>query len=301
MSEPTGVDVHGAKGAVNWQQVRAADHRFAIVKTSEGATFKDARFQQHRVDARAAGLLVGCYHFARPSRNSADAEAANFLAAYRSGSERPVLDFEDNYAPSGARYGPWVRDWMTRVEAATGKIPLLYSYTSYWRAHGSTDQWFARFPLWLADYDGGYTVPTPWSALSIHQFTSSGSVPGISGRVDVNRFHGSDSELLSFFGGVAPAPQPVPGPVYGPIYSEDHMRPIDVKISTDGSGHGYFDLPGVDPHGVVSVVFNTANPPDSGYKPTPDWARLNVNGSARIVIEEALPSGVIDATVWVVT
>lgn len=91
---------------------------------------------------------------------------------------------------------------------------------------------------------------------------------------------------------------PVSDPVYGPVYPEDDMQPIDIQIATDGQGHGYVDL-AVDPKKVINVVFNTADPASQGYKPSPDWARLNVNGKARIVVEEAIPNGRVDATVWV--
>lgn len=194
-----GIDVNGAKGPVGWPQVAASGKRFAIVKATEGATFKDARFQQHRRAAAAAGLHVGAYHFARPHGNTPKAEAANFLAAYGAGTELPVLDFEDDQVAGGARLGDWVAAWLAEVERRTGRTPLLYTFTSYWRAHGSTDSKFSRYPLWLADYDGPYTVPAPWSRLTLHQFTSSGSVPGVGGRVDINRFDGTPEQLAALF------------------------------------------------------------------------------------------------------
>lgn len=110
---------------------------------------------------------------------------------------------------------------------------------------------------------------------------------------------GTPQDAARLIASMHPPTAPLTPPVYGPIIPETAMQPIDVQIATDADGHGYIDLP-VESHKVVSVVFNTANPAGQGYKPTPDWARLNVDGKARIVIEEALPNGRLDATVWVV-
>lgn len=81
-------------------------------------------------------------------------------------------------------------------------------------------------------------------------------------------------------------------------YPEALVKRIDVQIDTDSEGRGYRDIT-ASPREVVSVISNTANPPDSGYKPIPDCARLDVGGRTRIVVEEAVPNGRIDVTVWV--
>lgn len=213
-----GVDVHGSKGPVDWRRVRGHGIDFAIVKATEGRTFRDKLFQSHRKAARDAGLLVGAYHFARPSLNSPAQEAANFLGAlFEDGrrtqvSELVVLDFEDEKVGRGVKLGAWAREFLDRVEQRVGRVPMLYTFTSYWTAHGASTSTFARYPLWLADYDGGYTVPRPWTRLTLHQFTSSGTVPGIPGRVDMNRFDGDQAALADLFGATPPsAPPTTPG------------------------------------------------------------------------------------------
>lgn len=82
------------------------------------------------------------------------------------------------------------------------------------------------------------------------------------------------------------------------VYLEAYVKRIDLQIDTDADGRGYRDIT-ASPKEVVSVISNTANPPDQGYKPIPDVARLDVGGRTRVVVEEAVPNGRIDVSVWV--
>lgn len=182
-----GVDVHGAKGAIDWRRVREAGFEFALLKTSEGRTFDDERFAFNRAAAKAAGLVVGGYHFARPDNNTAAEEAAHLLRIYRPkpGELRPALDWEQN-PPTAA----WALEFLGKVEAAIGAPPILYSFPDFLRRTGSHHA-LSRFPLWYARFganDGNVHPAQPPSPLkvAIHQFTSRGRVPGISGNVDLN-------------------------------------------------------------------------------------------------------------------
>ena len=182
-----GVDVHGAKGAINWQQVRGAGFEFAFLKATEGRTFDDERFAFNRRAAKAAGLAVGAYHFARPDNNTAAAEAAHFLRVCRvqPGELLPVLDWE--HPPASA---DWALQFLRTVETAIGARPLFYTFPDFLRQTGSHDA-LARYPLWLASYgsnDGEVHAIQPPAQFKfvVHQFTSRGRVPGVAGDVDLN-------------------------------------------------------------------------------------------------------------------
>ncbi|MBA3476415.1 MAG: glycoside hydrolase family 25 protein [Actinobacteria bacterium] len=182
-----GVDVHGAKGAINWSRVREAGFEFAFLKATEGRTFDDERFAFNRAAATAAGLVVGGYHFARPDNNSAASEAAHFLRVcqVKPGELLPVLDWEHS-PPTAA----WALEFLRTVEAAIGTPPIVYSFPDFLRQTGSHDA-LSRYSLWYASYgpnDGNEHPASPPSPLkaAIHQFTSRGRVPGISGDVDLN-------------------------------------------------------------------------------------------------------------------
>ena len=80
------------------------------MKASEDDDFVDYRYQTNRAQAKAKGLFVGAYHFARPELTPADlagdptidaiAEADHFIdtATPQSGELIPVLDLENRRA-----------------------------------------------------------------------------------------------------------------------------------------------------------------------------------------------------------
>lgn len=282
-----GIDVHGAKGPIDWREVKSAGVEFAFVKASEGSSFSDSRTALNVEGCNANGIKVGCYHFARPDlRNPPTREAEHFLRRIEplSYTLPPVLDIERG---TGS-LGEWAVDFLEIVERESGHVPILYTYLSF--AGHLIDQRLARYPLWLAAYrTTPPRTPAPWAAWTIWQYTSSGSVPGVPGRCDMNR-----ADTLPALAGASLPPLPASITTDVP---EDDMRRIDLAIDTDDQGRGYRDI-AVPPLSVISVVCNTANPPSSGYKPIPDVARLDVAGQTRVVVEEAVPNGRIDVSVW---
>ena len=162
-----------------------------------------------------AGLtLRGFYHFARPDRNSAAAEAAHFIRTVGplGPGEVPVLDLE--VAPSQT-VGDWAAEWLGLVAKATGRTPILYSYQSY--LYSVPTSKLTGYPLWVASWganDGAVPASPPrtdrWSRWTWWQYTSNAVVPGVTGRVDDSLFFGSAAELATLAGGpVSPPPDPV--------------------------------------------------------------------------------------------
>ena len=83
----TGIDVaswqHPGDDPIQWNRVRGAGHRFAIIKATEGVTYTNPWFAGDRRGAQQAGLVVGAYHFARPALplSTADDQARFFAKA----------------------------------------------------------------------------------------------------------------------------------------------------------------------------------------------------------------------------
>ena len=87
-----------------------------------------------------------------------------------------------------SQFGETLRAWLDRVSAAFGVSPMIYTSTWAWGQMTLRPAWASRYPLWVADYSAPVSIPTPWSAWTYHQYTSSGAVPGIIGSVDLNRY-----------------------------------------------------------------------------------------------------------------
>jgi GH25 family lysozyme M1 (1,4-beta-N-acetylmuramidase) len=104
-----------------------------------------------------------------------------------------VLDVETPFTGLDAnRLRTWIRVWVKRVAKRLGRKPMIYTNASSWSATGNTTEFAkAKYPLWVAEWGVSRpSVPADnWASRgwSVWQYTSSGTVAGISGRVDMNR------------------------------------------------------------------------------------------------------------------
>lgn len=150
----------------------------------------DPCFEKHYAGFKAAGVPVGVYYYsAADSVAQAKAEAAKCLEIIKGKKlEFPVyFDMENNERnknlTASQRY-EIASAFLSTVEAA-GYFVGFYSYTSFINQMGKTyfDKLAAKYSIWLADYRTNYNRTLD---RDMHQYTSSGSVKGISGRVDLN-------------------------------------------------------------------------------------------------------------------
>src|SRR5207253_5950981 len=160
-----------------------AGPQYVFLKATEGLTFVDKRFASHRSEARAAGLRVGFYHFARPDLHphGATAEAAHFahvVGTIAPDELRPVLDHEKAASISPAEMTAWAGTFLAEVERLTGVRPILYSYPDFIATHMGRAHSLGGYPLWLASYgpnDGrehAFAIPSPaWKSAVVHQYS----------------------------------------------------------------------------------------------------------------------------------
>lgn len=179
----------------------ASGKAFAFLKASEGTSFVDTTYATNRAQAKAAGLVIGAYHFARPDATPGDAvaEADWFVAtaAFARGDLRPVLDLETTGGLAPAALQAWVQAFMGEVYARTNVRAMLYFSPSFWSTNMGNTTSFALSgydALWIAHWTtaASPTVPASnWGGFgwTFWQYTSSGTVPGISGSVDLDRYH----------------------------------------------------------------------------------------------------------------
>jgi GH25 family lysozyme M1 (1,4-beta-N-acetylmuramidase) len=197
-----GIDASHYQATIDWRSVAAAGKRFAFIKATEGTTLVDRRFEANHAAAGRAGMLRGAYHFARPEPGSRHAvrEARHFTGVAGEtggpGSLPPVLDLEDAGGLGVAALRAWVRSFLQEVERLTGHPPVIYTSPSFWESEMGGSPEFAPHPLWVAHYtEGSPTVPGGWEEYAFWQHSETGSVRGIRGDVDLNRFNGTLDEL----------------------------------------------------------------------------------------------------------
>lgn len=188
-----GIDVSSWQAVRDWGAVRAAGYDFAIVKCTGGRFYLNPSYAAQITGARAAGLLVGHYHYGYEGEAFGDpeAEARRFFAAadIRPG-EPLVLDIEEPKAWDGVL--AFVVRFLVELERLCGFPPVLYSYQSYLIERGLTDARLARYALWFASYPqtaapGPFpATPQPWREITIWQWSAFATVPGIGPNVDDN-------------------------------------------------------------------------------------------------------------------
>lgn len=197
----TGPDVSSNNAhPIDWQAVKRAGHTFAFVKATEGATYTNPYFAPDSAGARAAGLVVGAYHWVSPSDPVAQARrAATVIKAVRQPGDLPVaLDFEQQ----GVTHA--VLCSVRRELHALGLPTLTYTYPNFWTLHGDprcAD--CGADPLWFAAYQEREPVaPAPWRSLTFWQHDDKASVPGISGgaSTDMSIFMGTPAQFAALRG-----------------------------------------------------------------------------------------------------
>lgn len=224
-----GIDVSHHRGVIDWQEVKDSGIvSFAFLKATDGGSFIDPRFDYNFTQSRRAGLIRGAYHFFRPLTDPV-LQAKHYLSVVgdtlHSSDLAPVLDIE--------AYPPSVRDefntlslqnrlqrmssWLQTIEAATGRIPIIYTNQSTWQATLGNSDNFTRHPLWIANYgvDQPNIPANNWGdkGWTFWQYTAGGIVPGINDGdppVDMNLYQSSLVDLrnwLNFTGDRALPPE----------------------------------------------------------------------------------------------
>ena len=199
-----GIDVSHWQGAIDWAQVAAAGKRFAIAKATDGQGYVDPTYATNKAAAELNGIAFGAYHFARPDRTANDAvlEADHFVdnADLGPGNLIPVLDIEKNEDNmSQAKITAWILAWLDRVTARLGVRPMVYTSPNGWlvRTGDTTAVAAAGYTvLWVAHWGvSSPTVPAQdWNGngWTFWQYSSTGSVAGIQGNVDLDWYETDD-------------------------------------------------------------------------------------------------------------
>lgn len=191
----SGIDVSHYQGTVSWPHVLESGVRFAVVKATQGTTYVDPLFHANWDGVKAAGLVRGAYHFYTPGDDPAQ-QAHHFLSTVKleDGDLVPTLDIETSNGLSAAEIVQGVETWLTTVQQATGCLPIVYTAPGFWKTLGTAA--FGRYPLWVAEYGvSAPLLPSGWTHWTFWQHSQSGTVPGVSGAVDLDTFAGTLEQL----------------------------------------------------------------------------------------------------------
>ena len=188
-----GIDVSHHQGKINWAQVKASGVEFAIIRAgyrgqTSGGIYEDAYFKTNMNGAISNGIKVGVYFYSTAINEEEALEEAAWVVkkiAPYSITYPVVYDFEDFNSKrcinvGGAEATKNANTFLNYVKSK-GYEPMMYANKSDITKRMSRSSFNCKF--WLAHY----TTQTDYTGnVNMWQYTSKGTVPGITGWVDMN-------------------------------------------------------------------------------------------------------------------
>ena len=191
-----GVDVSEWQGKINWAKVKTAGVDFAILRCGYASTYPDKQWHNNVQGCLSSGMPFGVYLYSRATSPEEASKEADFVISqlkseYLTGADLafPVyFDMEDSKMV-GKNYAAIAQAFFDKLTAA-GYPVGTYANLSWWNKR-LTSPVFDKYSKWVAAYNASIGLTyAPMSNFSegngIWQFSDYGSVPGISGRVDLN-------------------------------------------------------------------------------------------------------------------
>lgn len=191
-----GIDVSKYQPSINWNSVKASGVDYVIIRcgyrgSSTGVLVEDPYFKSHIKGAKAAGLKVGVYFFTTALTESEAVEEASMCAYLCNGYslDFPIfMDCENSPRPGYNGMGAGQRTAIIKAFCNTiksaGYSAGVYANKTWLSSYMNAGE-LSGYKIWLAQYN--QSGPTYSGRYDMWQYTSKGSVNGISGYVDMNK------------------------------------------------------------------------------------------------------------------
>lgn len=203
MAKIIGIDVSEHNGALDWAAIKKAGIGFAIIRTGYGVSHTDNYFKRNMEGALAQGIPVGIYHFSY-ALNAAGAKAEaeyvlKLIQPYKDKITLPVFyDFEYDTVSYAKKQGVTLGKEAFNAHTvafcetikAAGYTPGTYYNLDYLRRYVDINR-VGKYVQWYAQYASTASA----AGWAIWQYSSSYTIPGCSGRFDVNVL--GDASLLA--------------------------------------------------------------------------------------------------------
>ena len=200
-----GIDVSKHNGSIDWEQVKKSGIQFAIIRAGNrgygeaGNMVEDPYFVQNMNGAIANGIKVGVYYFSQAitvEEAIQEAEATLRMIQDNGFAGKLSLPIVIDTEAAGGRADSMTKEQRTTVVKAfcerikqAGYTPMVYANKS-WLKNNLIMSELEQYEVWVAHYvktDDPINNPTDYDGrFEIWQYTSEGSVPGISGNVDID-------------------------------------------------------------------------------------------------------------------
>ena len=191
-----GIDVSRWNEEINWNKVKDAGVKYAIIRAGyrgsvTGALVEDRYFKQNVEGAKAAGIPIGLYFFTQATNEVEAVEEASMVLSLCEDYDITYPIFIDTEGAGGEGRAdalePKERTAVCQAFCETirraGYQSGIYASKSWFNTNIDTSILTDDIYIWLAEYGDAVTYAGKYH---IWQYTSSGRVLGIEGRVDLN-------------------------------------------------------------------------------------------------------------------
>ena len=192
-----GIDVSKYQGRIDWKKVADAGIKFAIIRLgyrgmNEGTLELDPYFEANMKGATDAGIDIGVYFFSQAITKEEAEEEANFVLGAISTYDLtyPVVFDTERVGTYDARANKLGYEERTDMciafcekIAKAGYTPMIYANTKY-MIMGVNLERLQKYDRWYAVYNNK-EITFPYS-FQMLQYSESGSIPGITGNVDLD-------------------------------------------------------------------------------------------------------------------
>lgn len=193
-----GIDISSHNDIRDLKAAKADGVEFVWIKATEGATFRDKQFAEHHRLAGEAGMMRGAYHFFRFDKDGVE-QAVNLMET--TGDSHLELGIAIDVESSGNPEGLAHEDITEKLLTMIDYLKLRgYGVTLYCNKSDYYTYLYESFPgsaLWICSFSSD-PIAADWR---FWQYSHSGSVAGIKGKVDLNVFGGSRHEWNAFLSG----------------------------------------------------------------------------------------------------
>ena len=193
-----GIDVSEFQKIIDWQQVKNTGIDFAIIRAGyrgwgSEKLVTDMFFDRNIKEATKVGMDIGIYFFTQAVTEDEAREEArytvNLLSKYNVPIRYPIAIDTERTPPGNGRGDGISKSQRTKVVQAfcqkiekAGYKSMIYGNRN-WLLNDLEIENLSQYDIWLADYINTTSYKYPYT---IWQYTSSGTVNGIAGRVDMN-------------------------------------------------------------------------------------------------------------------
>ena len=238
-----GLDVSEFQGEVDWERVKAAGYKFAMLRAGYGYNTIDKQFRRNASECNRIGLPVGVYWFCyafSPEKAVQEADGCiDIISEYRL--DYPVCyDIEqasaDYIEKQGVSFTPAlaknvVKSFCDRIEAK-GYYAMFYTNRNFLDTYLGTEL-SKRYAYWYARYADRFDG----TDCGIWQYTSTGIVPGITGNVDLDLGYTDYPSVikkagLNHLSASSPSPSPIPEYITYVIQPGDTLSEIAQRYGT---------------------------------------------------------------------